>query len=94
MRPLEGQIILYKGAGFTSTSVTVPRTVQRLADSPYNFNDDTSSVRVISGKWGFYQSYYCGGASYVTPNGGPDTLDPIPNVPDNTLSSVKFIPEA
>ena len=59
----------------------------------FGWNDSASSARVISGRWQLYQGTNFQGTSYTT-SGNPEALSPIPVLPNDSISSVAFIPEA
>ena len=91
VRPLMGEIILYANLNYTGTSLVLTESAPNLG--PFNFNYKASSARVVSGKWQLYQGTNYQGTSHTT-SGNPEALSPIPGIPNNSLSSVKFIPEA
>ena len=91
VKPLIGQIILYKNFNYTGDSLVLTESTPNLG--VYGWNDAASSARVICGKWELYQgtNYQ---SNHSTTSGDPEALSPIPGIPNDSLSSVKFIPEA
>ena len=90
VKPLIGQIILYKNFNYTGDSLVLTESTPNLG--VYGWNDTASSARVICGKWELYQgtNYQ---SNHSTTSGDPEALSPIPGIPNDSLSSVKFIPE-
>ena len=91
VKPLMGQIILYANYNYTGASLVLTESAPNLGS--FNFNDTASSARVISGRWKLYQGTNYQGTSYTT-SGDPEALSPIPDLPNDSISSVGFIPEA
>ena len=91
VRPLMGQIILYANYNYTGDSLVLTESAPNLG--VYDWNDSASSARVISGKWKLYQGTSYEGTNYTT-SGDPEALSPIPVLPNDSISSVRFIPEA
>ena len=91
VKPLIGQIILYANYNYTGASLVLTESTPDLG--VFGWNDSASSARVISGKWQLYQGTNYQSTSYTT-SGDPEALSPIPVLPNDSLSSVKFIPEA
>ncbi len=88
-----GEIILYDFNNFNGESLRLFKSTPNLG----NFNNDASSVRIISGTWTLYRNANYG----VTPSRPSITLPPgnYPNLADegfprNRLSSVRFIIKA
>ena len=90
VKPLIGQIILYKNYNYTGDSLVLTESTPDLG--VYGWNDAASSARVICGKWELYQGTNYQG-NHSTTSGDPEALSPIPGIPNDSLSSVKFIPE-
>jgi hypothetical protein len=86
---LKGEIILYEGNDFKGRSLPLTKSTPNLGI--FSFNKKASSVRIISGTWQLYQNYNFAGASFTCSG---SKYSPIPNIPPNTLSSVRYIPEA
>ena len=86
---LQGEIILYERSDFRGKSLPLTKSTPNLG--VYSFNNKTASVRIISGSWQLYRNYNFEGASFAASG---SAYSPIPNIPPNTLSSVRFIPEA
>ena len=91
VKPFMGQIILYANFNYSGDSLVLTESAPKLG--PFNFDNMASSALVISGKWRL-----CGGNNYqstsFTTSGYPEALSPIPDLPNNSLSSVEFIAEA
>lgn len=86
--PLKGQIVLYDKIDFKGHYRLLTGSVPQL--SSHNFNDRASSARIISGTWELYSNYYYGGACFTT-SSSANEHSPIPELPGNSLSSVKLI---
>ena len=91
VRPLMGQIILYANFNYTGDSLVLTESTHNL--TAFHWNDKASSARIISGKWQLYQGTNHQGTSYTT-SGNPEALSPIPGLRNDSISSVRFIPEA
>ena len=91
VRPLMGQIILYANFNYTGASLVLTESAPNLG--AFGWNDSASSARVINGKWQLYQGTDFEGTSRTT-SGNPEALSPIPGLPNDSISSVRFIPEA
>ena len=91
VRPLMGQIILYANFNYTGASLVLTESTHNL--TAFRWNDKASSARIISGRWQLYQGTNYQGTSYTT-SGNPEALSPIPGLPNDSISSVRFIPEA
>ena len=86
VRPLMGQIILYEHSNYGGNSLVLSESAPDLR--AYGWNDKTSSVRVISGKWRLYHN-----VGYENPSvtyTGTESISAMASASD-AISSVKFI---
>ena len=86
VRPLMGQIILYEHSNYGGNSLVLSESAPDLR--AYGWNDKTSSVRVISGKWSLYHDV--GYKKISDTYTGTESISAMASAND-AISSVKFI---
>ncbi|HEV7253453.1 MAG TPA: beta/gamma crystallin-related protein [Mesorhizobium sp.] len=89
-------VYLYVDENFSGSSLGLRSTQNDLSDFTngigFNWNDETSSIRVVSGTWEFFEHVNHDGARMTLGPGDYPNMHNFP-VKDNELSSIKLISE-
>jgi hypothetical protein len=90
VKPFVGQIILYSGTDYSGDSLILNESATTLVGRPYRFNDETRSIRVLSGRWKLWTNVNFKGRSQI--RNGPCADSTMSTAFDRTVSSVQLIP--
>ncbi len=82
------EAILYSKPDFQGEALRITGDVPNLRDRPYRFNDETSSMVVISGEWEIYPDKDYGGAGILVPPGRYASMEAV-LFENNELSSIR-----
>ncbi|MFT3809629.1 MAG: beta/gamma crystallin-related protein [Micropepsaceae bacterium] len=82
------EAILYSKPDFQGEALRITGDIPNLRDRPYRFNDETSSMVVISGEWEIYPDKDYGGAGILVPPGRYPSMEAV-LFENNELSSIR-----